>query len=233
MKTLCIIGAGGFAREVAWLVRDINHASWKYQFLGYVVSDLSRVGEHDARDKILGDFNWLEGNKGKVDALAMGIGNPAVKAGLAAELESRFPNLEWPPLVHPSVQFDAGSARVGRGVVLCAGTIGTVNLILEPFSMLNLACTIGHEARIGEACVLNPTVNISGGVTLEREVSVGTGAQILQYVRVCSGAIVGAGAVVNKDVPPRETVVGVPAKPLRRVDEPAGKTLSFGLPVQS
>jgi sugar O-acyltransferase (sialic acid O-acetyltransferase NeuD family) len=220
MKRLCIIGAGGFAREVAWLIRDINRATLDYEFLGYIVSDLSRLGEHDARDQVLGDFSWLEDNKNKVDALASGIGSPVIRAALAAELEARFPNLEWPALVHPSVQFDRASAHVGRGVVICAGTIGTVGLILKPFSMMNLACTIGHEACIGEACVLNPTVNISGGVTLEPEVLVGTGAQILQYVRVGSRAVVGAGAVVSKNVPPHEVVVGIPAKPLQRADQP-------------
>ncbi len=216
MKKLCIVGAGGFAREVAWLVSDINRFAPTYQFLGYVVTDLARLGDHDSRDQVLGDLNWLEENKRKVDVLGMGIGNPAIKSVISAELESRFPNLEWPALVHPGVQFDRATTQLGRGVVLCAGTIGTVNLIFEPFSMVNLACTIGHETRIGKNCVVNPTVNLSGGVILEEEVLVGTGAQILQYIRVGAGATVGAGAVVNKDVPPHETVVGIPAKPLSR-----------------
>ena len=152
----------------------------------------------------------------RVDALAFGIGNPAAKLMISAELGSRFPQLEWPALVHPTAQFDRASCKVDRGVVLCAGVIGTVNLIFEAFCMVNLSCTIGHESRIGEACVLNPTVNISGGVTLEKGVLIGTGAQVLQYVRVGAGATVGAGAVVTKNVEPGMTVVGMPAKPLAK-----------------
>jgi len=49
---------------------------------------------------------------------------------------------------------------------------------------------------------------------VERGASIGSGAIIMAGVRVGSGALVGAGAVVTKDVPPGETVAGVPARAL-------------------
>jgi acetyltransferase-like isoleucine patch superfamily enzyme len=41
---------------------------------------------------------------------------------------------------------------------------------------------------------------------------IGTGAQVLQYLKVGQGAIVGGGAVVTKDVDDEKLVVGIPAK---------------------
>jgi len=50
--------------------------------------------------------------------------------------------------------------------------------------------------------------------TVERGVSIGSGATILGGVRIGAGATIGAGAVVSRDVEPGETVVGNPARAL-------------------
>jgi serine acetyltransferase len=50
-------------------------------------------------------------------------------------------------------------------------------------------------------------------------VLVGTGAQVLQNLKIGENAIIGAGAVVSKNVEPMTTVVGIPAKPLIRSAE--------------
>ena len=109
---------------------------------------------------------------------------------------------------------DRENVEFGRGVIVCVGAIITVNVTIGDFSQLNFGCTLGHESQIGRGCLINPGANISGGVILEDGVLVGTGAQVLQYLRIGREAIVGAGAVVTRDVPPGITVVGVPARPI-------------------
>jgi sugar O-acyltransferase (sialic acid O-acetyltransferase NeuD family) len=215
-QRIVVLGAGGFAREVRWLIeeidahRDPQHRA--YEFLGYVVSDLSVKGEHDSQDEILGDYAWLEQNRDTVNALAIGIGTPAARLKVFAELLPSFPAECWPALVHPSARFDKRSCEIGAGAIICANVIGTVNLTFGPLSVTNLNCTVGHESKIGRGSVLNPTVNISGGVVIGEGCLIGTGAQILQYLHVGDGATVAAGSAVLANVRPGATVMGVPAK---------------------
>lgn len=53
-------------------------------------------------------------------------------------------------------------------------------------------------------------------ITIESNVWIGAGARILGGVTIGTGAVVGAGSVVTRDVPPETVVGGVPARPLRK-----------------
>jgi hypothetical protein len=205
-----IVGAAGQARDTAWLLREITAAGQEhYETVGFVVTDASRLGPRDS--PVLGDYRWLEENRSEFDGLVLGIGSPAARLAVASDLTERFPEKEWPALVHPRVEFDRDSVRLGRGVMIAAGVVGSVNLVFEAFSLINLGVTLGHESLFGEGCVVNHNASIAGGVQLRRGVLVGSGACVLQYVSVGRGATIGAGAVVTRDVPPGQTWVGVPA----------------------
>ena len=53
------------------------------------------------------------------------------------------------------------------------------------------------------------------GITIEDNCWLGTGVRILDGVTIGCGSVVGAGAVVTKDIPPYSVAVGVPAKRIK------------------
>ncbi len=208
MKNLVILGSGGFAKEVAFLVKDINRHQPAYNFIGFI--DTPNETNHHL--DLAGDDEWLI-NQNSMLSVVIGIGNPGLVKKLIAKFSSNK-HLEFPNLIHPKAIGDWENIRMGKGNIVCAGNIFTTDIEIGSFNIFNLNCTLGHDARIGNYNVFNPTVNLSGGIIIGDANLIGTGAQILQYLTLDSDIIVGAGAVVNKNLLGPGTYVGIPAKKL-------------------
>ena len=66
---------------------------------------------------------------------------------------------------------------------------------------------------------IRPYVKVMNGcVRIEQDAWIGAGSIILPNITIGAGAIVGAGAVVTKDVPSCTVVVGVPANPIKKLE---------------
>jgi len=94
------------------------------------------------------------------------------------------------------VLFGAGGIEIGESALISPGVVIT-----------------SHQHTITDAAVdvrLQPIR--FGPVVIERNVWIGANAVVLPGVRIGEGSVIGAGAVVNRDVPPGVIAVGVPAK---------------------
>jgi len=209
MKDIVIIGSGGFAKEVAFLIDEINRNKKEWNLLGFIDE---KTGEYNGKYKIINNDSWLE----KIDEeifIVFGIGNPALIKKLFSKFNKNL-NIKFPNLIHPNVIGDWERIKIGVGNIICAGNIFTTDIKIGSFNIFNLSCTIGHDSEIGSFNVINPTVNISGGVKLHDEILIGTGAQVLQYVEIVDNTTIGAGAVVVKSIVESGVYIGAPAKKL-------------------
>lgn len=77
---------------------------------------------------------------------------------------------------------------------------------------------VNHDVVIEDFVTIYPSVNISGNVIIEECCELGTGAQIIQGKKIVKNAIVGAGAVVIRDINESGTYVGSPARKKLRGD---------------
>ena len=216
MRDIVILGAGGLAKEVAFLIEDINKAQAQpeWNLLGYIDSGPETRGRYNGKYPIIGDEDYVVTYEKDIWAV-IGIGTPSIIRRICEKL-CRYNHIHFPNLIHPNVIVDFERTRWGKGNIVCAGNIFTTDITVGSFNIFNPNCTYGHDTVIGNYSVFNPGLNISGGVTVEDGCLIGTGATVLQYLTIGAGSTVGAGAVVTKDVDSGATVVGVPAKPLKR-----------------
>ncbi len=211
MKDIVIVGAGGFGREVKTIIDAINKKDKTYNFLGYY-DDAMPKGKLINQYPIVGNLKELNAVTQET-AVVLGIGNPKVKSKIIALLTNEL--LHFPTIIHPNVVISDDEVTIDNGTIICAGTIITCNIKIGKFVTLNLLCTVGHDAIIGDFSSFMPSVNISGEVHIEEQVYVGTGASIINQLTIGKGTTVGAGAVVSKSLPANCTAVGIPAKPIK------------------
>lgn len=209
MKDIVIVGAGGFGREVAWLIEDINKVNKIWNIVGFVDDSKKLVKQEFSGYKVLGTTEWLKNQKLYV---VVAIGDPNIKAKTIEKIN--HVGIYFATLVHPNVIM-SDTSEIGVGTIICAGTIITVNAKIGNHIIINLDCTIGHDAVIKDYSTLLPSVNVSGCVNIDSHVNIGTGSAIIQNISICKNVILGAGTVVVKDINEAGTYVGVPARRVR------------------
>ena len=214
MVQIVVLGAGGFGREVLWLLQSIAEKQQGLDILGFIDENTSVHGRKLCGVPILGGFEWFEKAEKANVRVACAVGDPEVKRRLVAKAQDS--GIDFYPAMHPSCQMSR-FVEVGEGTIIAAGSIITTQVEIGKFVTINLNCTIGHDVRIGDFSTLAPGVHISGNVILKEGVKLGTGAVVLPGVNVGEWTTVGAGAVVTKNIPPRVIAAGVPARVIREL----------------
>lgn len=210
MKDLYIIGAGGFGREVAWIVERINSIKPTWNLKGFIDDNETLWGSTEGEYHVFGGCEYLSALEDVYAVCAVGSSN--VRKKIIEKLKDT--SVKFATLVDPSVLY-SNSVRIGEGAIVCAGTIITVDVNIGDHVIVNLDCTIGHDAVIDDFVTIYPSVNVSGNVLIGECSELGTGTQIIQGKKVISNTIIGAGAIVVKDCLESGTYVGSPAKKIK------------------
>jgi sugar O-acyltransferase (sialic acid O-acetyltransferase NeuD family) len=197
MKQIAIYGAGGFAREVAWLAESCEDDHRVVCFVddnpalfGKLLNNIPVMSLEEAAGRFAGA------------GIVSGIGSPkaremvmqkAVAAGFAPM-----------PLIHHRAEMSRW-IEMGEGTVICAGCILTTNIRIGKQVQINLDCTVGHDVVLGDYTTLAPGVHVSGWVHFGKRVYVGTGAVLINGTEdnplvIGDDVVIGAGACVTKSI---------------------------------
>jgi sugar O-acyltransferase (sialic acid O-acetyltransferase NeuD family) len=207
LKKLIILGAGGYAQEVLWIVDDLNSQRPTWDFIGFIDAMApGRKGQLLYDRPILG--GWDDVSQQEEIYFACGIGSPDSRARECAEATRR--GYRAATLIHPSV-ISAHHVQVGEGTVIGAGCILAPYAILGRHCSLNLGVTIGHNSLMGDFCVLSPGAQLLGAAELSERVFLGANATVYLGRKVGAGSIIGANSFLLTNLGPGSSVIGVPA----------------------
>ncbi len=213
-----LIGAGGHARAVA----DVIAAEGRLRVAGLVDSTRARGevcfghpvlgGEDDVPD-ILDDLG--------VRDLVVAIGDNFQRQAMAARLEARVPGLRLVSCRHPSALVGS-DVEIGAGTLIMPGVVIVSGCRIGPGCLLNTGSTIDHEGTMGPWSSLAPGAVLGGRVRLGERASVGLGARVIHGLSIGDDTVIGAGAVVVRDIAANWLAFGVPCRPIRvrAADEP-------------
>ena len=199
MKTLGIIGASGHGKVVADIAKKIG-----YEEIVFFDDnqEMKRCGVYTVIGVTQDIFQH------NCDAF-VAIGNPMVRSRLLEQLEREEKYV--PVLVHPSAVV-AEDIQLGTGTVVAAGAVINPGARIGKGCIINTCSSVDHDCIVEDYVHVSVGAHVAGTVLIGHHTWVGAGVTVSNNINICANCMIGAGAVVCKDIVEEGTYIGVPAR---------------------
>lgn len=203
---LIIYGAGGHAAVV---IEVAQLCGFEIEYL--IDDDPSKQGREIYGIPVIKPEELK--NKLKNSALFLAIGDNKKRRVKAETLQSYSPL--YPLLIHPKA-IVSPSVEIGEGTVIMAGALVNPYAKIGRHCIINTGAVVEHHCSLGDFVHIAPNATLGGAVQIGQGTLVGLSATVLLGKRIGENCTIGAGAMVLNDVPSGATVVGVPARFIRK-----------------
>lgn len=203
---IAVMGSGGHASVVI----DTIEAAGEHEIRCIICED-GLQKRHFRYPTITDDEFFATFKMHGIVGAALAIGENQARVRLAQKVIGA--GLELPVIVHPWA-YVSPSASVGAGTVVCAGAVVQPGARISSLCILNTSSSVDHDCEVNEGVHLSPGARLAGECKIGTQAWLGMGSVCCPGVTIGAKAIIGAGAVVIRDIPAECTAVGVPARPI-------------------
>ena len=204
MKDLILVGAGEYAESVY-----DSMPKEQFNLVGFV--DCNKKGYHIGKPILAEEIKQVPNFREY--AYFISIGDTEPRKRLFEEIRrlglETVNIIDKTAMISDSVEIGTGNF-IGKMVIINIGTVIGDNNMINSKALIEHHCTIKNHTRIATATVMNGDVVVEDGVYL------GSMACCIGQQRLGEFSVIGAGAVILKDIEPYVTAVGVPAKVIKR-----------------
>ena len=136
----------------------------------------------------------------------VGIGNNYIRK----EIFEKY-RLNYYTAIHPSAII-SNQVQIGKGTVIMANVVINANADIGTNCIINTGSIVEHDNKIKNNVHISPNATLCGTVEIGELTHIGASATVKNNTTICNECIIGAGAVVVKNIEEKGTYVGVPVK---------------------
>ena len=203
MKKLVIIGAGGFGREVAWIVERINRVCPTFELVGFCDDTADKSGGMCGPYPLLGPVETVLKQFGRLGFFCA-VGDNRARQRLSGCATAA--GFEPVTLVDPSAVI-APDVNLGKGCYVGIGSVVSVGSKIGDGILINHQACVGHDVTMGDFSQVCPGVCVSGGCLIGEGALLGTNAGVIPLKKIGAWATVGAGTMALRDVADGTTLI--------------------------
>lgn len=136
------------------------------------------------------------------------IGNPIIRERIVNQLK----NVKFYTAIHPQAIISSIGVHIGEGTVIMANAVINSYADIGKHCIINTSSVVEHDNVIEDYVHVSVGTKLAGTVHVGKSTWVGVGATVKNNVSICADCMIGAGAVVVKDIKEKGTYIGVPAR---------------------
>jgi sugar O-acyltransferase (sialic acid O-acetyltransferase NeuD family) len=204
MKKCVIIGAGTYGEVY------VMYLSESYEVIGFIDDDKSKIGSRVGNLPVLGDLTYLLNKMDASTFVFVPIGDNSVRVSILETLNQN--GFNTPSFIHPDTQIHP-SVIIGNGVYILPSTSIMPFTTIADYTMISMGVNIAHHVNIEKGCFFSQGSNIGASIEIKEQAYMGIASTVMTGVNIIGkSSLIGAGAVIIKDVPDGVTVVGNPGR---------------------